>query len=150
MAEILGIVAGGIAVGQASTAVGNALLKLKNLCQAVKDLPNSIESLAGEVECLSPMLLEAERQLDQQMPGRLPSSPFSGATRQSIEQCRSAWQALSDLVDGMSHRTQSRTRFNHKLESVKIVLKKDQLRTLETKLKRAVTVLQLALQLNTM
>ncbi|KAH8887900.1 hypothetical protein GQ53DRAFT_272027 [Thozetella sp. PMI_491] len=145
MAEILGVVASGIAVAQVAGEIGSTALKLKELCGRLKDVPEAIEDLMNQVDCLTPALLEAERLFDQ---NEVPSSLYLDvATQRSLYYCRNSWNRLSKSLDKFSTQISSKRRLDRNICRVKFVLKQDQLKVLEQRLKSALGMLQLVQQL---
>jgi len=146
MAEALGIAASGIAVAQAAGSAAGIVLKLKRLWDDIKDVPESIQDLMEQIEYLGLALSEAEELLGYN-PGQAALSPPSKrAAQQCLDYYRKSWQNLSHLVDELSAQINSNSRVGRKLGHLKFVLKKEQFKTLERRLRGAVSMLQLAQQ----
>ncbi len=147
MAEVLGIVASGIAIAEVVGHATKTIQKLKEFRDSIKNIPQSIENLMNQLDCLAPLLREAERQASRS--GHV-SEPIDLETQRCVEEVRKAWDNLSDFVDDVSAKLKSKNWFYRKLESVLFVMKRDQLKTLEWRLESAIRVLQLAIQINFM
>jgi hypothetical protein len=145
MAEILGVVASGIAVAQVASVVGSTALKLKELFGRLKDVPEAIEDLMNQVDCLAPVLLEAERLFGQNEVSS--SLLIDAATQRSLDYCHKSWHRLSRLVDEIHIQINFKRSLDRKLYRVKFILKQDQLKILEQRLKSALGILQLVQQL---
>lgn len=152
MAEALGVFASGVAVAQVAGTVGAAALKLKKLWEEVRDVPESIRDLLEQIDCLDPALWEAERNLAR---NDLPPLLWSGDVAQrSTTYCRKALTRLTELVDDLDallHRSPNRAqrrrdRLAMKVACVKIILRKDELVSLERRLEAAVRMLCTAQQ----
>ena len=144
MAEILGIVASGIAVAQVATTLGSAVARLKALWQEVRDVSERIADLMEQIDCLDPALWEAERFLSEnEMPAELWTDI---SARRSTEYCRKALEKLTTLADDLSARINSSKSLTRKIGRFRAVLKKDTLNMLESRLESAVRLLQLAQQ----
>ncbi|KAK7949323.1 uncharacterized protein PG986_010209 [Apiospora aurea] len=121
---------------------GLSVLKLKKLWDEVRNVPQTIADLMMQIECLDPAIWDAETHFAENELCPLLWDPT--AARKSTQCCRIALQKLSDLVGDLSMHIDSARRVKRKLSCLKVVLKKDELRTLEKRLETAVRMLQSA------
>ncbi|KAK8005863.1 hypothetical protein PG991_012160 [Apiospora marii] len=141
MAEVLGAVASSIALAEVAGKAGGAVLKLKKLWEEINNVPETIADLMMQIECLDPAIWEAETHFQSALPPLLWNDT---AARKSAQCCRTALQKLTDLVDDLSIQINSTRRTSRKLAYLKVMLKKDELRSLEKRLETAVRMLQSA------
>ncbi|KAI1329416.1 hypothetical protein F5Y16DRAFT_365952 [Xylariaceae sp. FL0255] len=144
MAEALSVAASGIAVAQIAAQVGSSIIKLKKLWDELQEVPSTIADLLEEINCLGALLSQAEQSFNQvDLP---PMLWDNSATNASTAYCRKALDALTNLIDDLSLQLSRGGKRRVKVTSVKILLKKDQIKTLERKLQRAVQLLSFAQQ----
>ncbi|KAI0550963.1 hypothetical protein F4679DRAFT_541017 [Xylaria curta] len=142
MAEALGVAASGIAVAQVVAQVGKSIIKLKRLWDDFKDVHSSIGDLLDQIECLDPALWEAENTFTQ---ASLPPMFWDSCLgSRSITYCRKALSSLTELVDELKLQLDRPGKLRRKVATAKVVLKKEQLRSLEKRLQKAITMLGLA------
>ncbi|GAW17814.1 hypothetical protein ANO14919_072810 [Xylariales sp. No.14919] len=144
MAEALSVAASGIAVAQVAAQVGKSIIKLKQLWDELQHVPSTIGDLLDQIECLDPALWEAENTFDQ---ASLPPMFWdNGLASRSTAYCRKALGSLTELVDDLTLQINRPGKFRSKIASAKVVLKKEQLKTLERRLQNAIRMLTLAQQ----
>lgn len=144
MAEVLSVIASGIAVAQVAGTAAGAIIKLKKLWDEVKNVPESVSDLMEQIDCLDPILWEAEQQVIQnQLPPQLWDDKVA---IRSTKYCRKALQKLTCLADDLASQIYSKRRMERGISRAKVLLKKDRLRDLEQGLDSAVRILQLAQQ----
>jgi hypothetical protein len=144
MAEVLGVVASGIAVGTLAAKVAKTTVKLKDVWQQVKDAPDDISHLLREIECFELILNETCQTLS--LPGML----FDNACLQKpIKLCAEALDDLSELVDEMADKIETKRKWKEKMGSLKIVLKKDEVDRVKGRLESAIRLLSMAYQCHT-
>ncbi|KAI8629468.1 hypothetical protein F5Y19DRAFT_83329 [Xylariaceae sp. FL1651] len=142
MAEVLGVIASGIAVAQIAGTSGLAILKLKQLWTEVKNAPDDIDDLMEQVDCLDPTLWEAERHFsDTHLPAQLWDDT---AVVKSAEYCRKALRKFSEVIDELALHIRSKRRIDRGKARLRVVLKKEELKSLEQHLRRAIEMLQFA------
>lgn len=145
MAEVLGVVASGIAVVDAAGQIGSGIIKLRRLWNEVKDVPYTIKSLMQKLEVFAILLGELET--TQQSSTGDAARPFnSQGMRLSMTQCREAIDALDDLVNKLSEHVDSEKRSKRAKAKLKVALAKDNLAQCHDRLKDAVQLLQFALE----
>ncbi|KAI0190718.1 hypothetical protein EV127DRAFT_79010 [Xylaria flabelliformis] len=142
MAEAFGVAASGIAVAQVAAQVGKSIIKLKRLWDDFKDVPSSIGDLLDQIDCLDPALWEAENTFTQ---ASLPPMFWdSSLGSRSTVYCRKALISLTELIDELTLQLNQPGKLRRKVAIAKVVLKKEQLRSLERRLQNAITMLSLA------
>ncbi|XDG07273.1 hypothetical protein ABKA04_006888 [Annulohypoxylon sp. FPYF3050] len=144
MAEVLGVIASGIAIAQVAGTAAGAVVKLKKLWDEVKNVPERISDLMEQIDCLDPILWEAEQQVLQ---NRLPPQLWDDTVAiRSTKYCRKALQKLTHVAKDLASQIDSKRRVERGISRTKVLLKKDRLRDLEQRLESAVRMLQLAQQ----
>ncbi|KAI0453917.1 hypothetical protein F5B21DRAFT_515030 [Xylaria acuta] len=144
MAEALSAVASGIAVAQVAAQIGKSINKLKQLWDEFQDVPSSIGDLLDQINCLDPALWEAEKTFGQaSLPPMFWDSSLGSRT---TAYCRKASGSLTELVDELTLQLNRPGKLRSKVARAKIVLKKEQLRSLERRLQNAIRLLALAQQ----
>ncbi|KAM7202658.1 hypothetical protein V8F33_002584 [Rhypophila sp. PSN 637] len=91
MAEVLGIVASGLAVQQTAGQVVKSLIKLRRLWDQIQDAPDEIQDLMADIACFAALLSEMEGQL-------VESSPVA---RQNLQLSRNALGQLEAVVSAI-------------------------------------------------
>lgn len=143
MAEVIGTIASGISIVQLSGQIAKNIIKLKGIWDQVKDAPEDISYLMKDLETLNAILHELE---PQETDAHIDFIAGSHAFRQSLALCREGSRELNDLVDTLSIQLSSNSKFRKTRGSVKMVLKRDQIKRYKSKLKSAITLLSLSHQ----
>lgn len=144
MAEVLGVVASGIAIAQIAGQAGGAVLKLKQLWDEVRDVPNTIAELMEQIDCLDPALWETENHFNDQ---EIPRFFFDHvAAHRSTEYCRKALEKLSNITNDLAALVRSRKSMRRNINCVRVVLRREEIKGLEQRLRNAIGVLQIAQQ----
>jgi len=142
MAEILGIVASGIAVAQLTGQVGEAVAKLVKLWSQVQDLPESIADLLEELAEMDPLMACIETALlDQQLGDHL---WMGDPLVQSLGNSKRAISVLRDVATDLDEKIRAARGVKRKLLNVKISLKREYIKRMERKLSRSLRTLQLS------
>ena len=139
MAEILGVVASGIAVGQAAATITGSLLKLKELWSQVRDIPDDLTHLVHEIEIAYLVLAESKEQeqlVDYHMRSR--------SLEMALQLTDDAAQELIALVDDLRIRVKESQGWKKKLTAAKAVFAWDQIKRYMSRLKRCLRLLTLA------
>lgn len=148
MAEILGTVASAIAVAEVGLKVGGTVLKLRELWKEVQEVPEKIQDLMREMEIWEPILSEIESNFEVDPTAgsnTVTSQPFdSSIGRMSSSFCREALRDLQELVKELSNEISSAKTRKRGIAKVKVLLKKDDLKKSQGRLKRAFRLLQSA------
>lgn len=144
MAEVLGVVASGIAVVQIAGKATTTVLKLKQLWDQVKYVPEAILDLMEQLECLEPALSQLENRIE--ISQTLEGTSHTSSKQQSVIYCRRAFDKRSGLVEQLSAQINQNQRHKRTLERVKVVLKKEQLKQAEASLNSVIRMLTIAQQ----
>ncbi|KAK4103268.1 hypothetical protein N658DRAFT_307088 [Parathielavia hyrcaniae] len=140
MAEVLGVVASGIAVTQAAQSLGGLVISLTRLWKEVRDVPDTIRHILEDLEVCGNLVdvVETELQLYE------PSAPSNGASsaaltslhRLAIQRCRQAQKNLGDLFEDLRADIASSRRRKRLAAEIRVVLKRDVLEGYERRLQR--------------
>ncbi|KAK1751318.1 hypothetical protein QBC47DRAFT_391621 [Echria macrotheca] len=149
MAEALGVVASGIAVGQAVSALGLVVFRIKRLCDEVGSIPQRIDHLLAELEILNPVIDGTGAALS------LPDGGLVGirndpSASKAVMACRRASEELEAFATEIQRRLNAPSHVRRKFTGLKAVFKKDEVSALEKRLENAVRVLSLAQNLHLM
>lgn len=139
MAEVFGIITGGVGVVSLAIQLADSIKKLRDFCDLVKEAPGEVRLALDEVELLSYVLQDIEQGL--QGNGACSSSVDVAVTR-SIRFCQTANGALKLLAEELHNEMASKKRW----ASLKAASKSDRLVKLRCQLERAKTTLMLANQ----
>jgi hypothetical protein len=145
MAEILGVVASGIAVTQGAQTLGAIVLSLSRLWRDVRDVPNTIRYMLEELEDAGTVIAIIETEWES--PGST-TTPLTSLHCLTIQRCRQAHKDLGDLVEDLRADIASSRRRKKLVASVKVALKKDTLEAYERRLQRALRFLDSAVHLH--
>lgn len=149
MAEVLGVVASGIAVAQAVQTIGGAILSLSRLWREVKDVPDTIQNTVEDLEVAGKLVDAIESELGLLgSDASLHDCSLAGIQILAIHRCRQIHQDLDGLVKDLSADIASSRRRKSLLAKTKVVLKKDTLENYERRLQRALRLLDSAVQLH--
>ena len=134
MAEVLGVIASGIAVEQFAESV----LKLKRLCSAVRNAPEEVKLLAEELDVIAALLVEVDGQRQQ------PYHTASSATTwdRCVIACKNARNASEDVIKELEKKLKT----NRTLGGIRVAFKKEAIVELKSRLERAKSTLVLAQQ----
>jgi hypothetical protein len=134
MAEVLGIIASGIAVEQFAESV----LKLKRLCSAFRNAPEDVTQLAEELDVIAALLVEVDGQRQQ------PYYTASSAT--TWERCVLACKNAGKASEGVIKVLEKQLKTNRTLGGIRVAFKKEAIAELRSRLERAKSTLVLAQQ----
>lgn len=144
MAEVLGVVASGIAVVDAAGQVGSGIIKLRRLWNEVNNVPDTIKSLMQQLELLAVIMGEMEV-MHQSNTRDATLRPFSSQGMElSMMRCREAMETLEDLVTKLTKHVDSQKRLKRAKAKLKVALGKDDLNQCQGRLSDVVQLLQLA------
>jgi len=155
MAEVVGLVASVIAIGQVATAVGKAVVRLKSLWDQVDDVPEQISDLLEELQLLDPMLKGIDKQLSL---NSFPKEVWAhSSTKSSRDYCQKAMDSLYSLANDLDQDiTKSRNKLRKlgkvgkKLAFTRATLQKDAIERHEKKLERAMRLLKMSMECHAM
>ncbi|KAH8819424.1 hypothetical protein F5884DRAFT_848747 [Xylogone sp. PMI_703] len=139
MAEIVGVVASGIAIGQVIASITASLIKLKQLWGEIRDVPDDLMNLVNEIEVICLILAESEDQ--EQL------SPYAASSRSfgmALQLTNNAAQELKSLVADLQTRIIQSKRWRNKIAVTKAILERDQINRLQSRLNSCIRLLTLA------
>ncbi|OBT61066.1 hypothetical protein VE03_09483 [Pseudogymnoascus sp. 23342-1-I1] len=140
MAEILGVVASGIAVAQLVAGIVNGAQKLRKIWCEVRNAPRDIEGALQEIELLGQSLLIAQHGLERR--GQEPNS--MAVIEGSLKLCEEAASNLNAIVSKLS--VEAGTQFSKRQKAkLKIFLQKEEINNERERLHRAIRCLTLAI-----
>ena len=144
MAEAIGVVASGIAIGTLATRIINSIVKLKSYLDQLQDAPKDFQDLIEELDILSLVLADME---DDQRQNPMSSLILdSTSTSRCLQQCKQSADRLKELTDNLSNDLNASSNFRRKRASAKVVLKRSQIDRYKANSERAVKLLSLSRQ----
>lgn len=143
MAEVLGTVASGAAVGQLAGEITSSIIKLKGYWDQVKDAPGEIRQLLLEIDSLNSILRHIEQ--DQNQAGLSELSPKI-CVKQSLKLCKQGAEELNGLLSELAMKIDKNTGWRRKAGASKVVLKREEIKKLKRRMKNAIRLLSLAYQ----
>ena len=147
MAEALGVVASGIAIGSLAAGITSSIVKLKSYWDQVQNAPEDIHDLIEELETFSHILADiADDQQQNPMSGLIFDST---ATSRCLQNCQRGADRLNKLTENLSTDLDASTKMKRKWASAKMVLKKSQIDRYKGKLEGAIRLLSLSYQMYT-
>ncbi len=151
MAEVLGVVASGIAVVQAVQTVGQVVSSLTQLWKEVKDAPETIQNILDELEVAGELATAIQAELQSPLstwPNDAGGTPLTSLECLALHRCRQVYKTLEDLVNDLAADIASSRRRKRLMAKTRVVLKKETLTNYEKRLQKALFFLNAALQLN--
>lgn len=140
MAEAFGIAASVIAVVDITAKVGGTSIKLKKLWNEVKNVPATLLLKADQLQEFEIFLKDTE---DQIAASPLPDSAWnSGMLQKYVARARSILDELQTMIDEFQRQLADPRR--RKITSAKIILRKDDIRSLDAKLDQALNLFRMA------
>ncbi|KAF3804733.1 hypothetical protein GCG54_00012224 [Colletotrichum gloeosporioides] len=140
MAEAFGIAASVIAVVDITAKVGGISIKLKKLWNEVKNVPATLLLKADQLQEFEIFLKDTE---DQIAASPLPDSAWnSGMLQKYVARARSILDELQTMIDEFQRQLADPRR--RKITSAKIILRKDDIRSLDAKLDQALNLFRMA------
>ncbi len=144
MAEVVGIVAAGVAFAEVIAKLGAQAFTLKRMYNDIKEIPDSIKGLFEQIELLSLLLQEMEADLSS--PNLTAMTWGSGVDTLIITSCRSTIDALTASTEELAQEIISKKRLRRAMAKGKLVLDRDFWVGYEKGLQRVVWMLALAQQ----
>lgn len=124
-------------MGQAGAAITTNLLKLKNLWDELRDVPDDLVHLVQELEIVNSVLAESQEQ---------GPSGSSRSLELAMKLTSDGARELGLLVDESQSQVRQNKNWKGKLMAVKVVLRKDQVKKLKSRLKSCLRLLELTKQ----
>ncbi|KAK8143981.1 hypothetical protein G3M48_006489 [Beauveria asiatica] len=144
MAEVVGVVAAGIAFGEVVIKISSHVFTLKHMWKEFKEMPDSIKQLVGDIELLGSVLQEMEADMTSSTADGIVWG--GGVGNLIVEACRSALNTLSLSVNDVSQEVRATRGIKAALKKGKMVLNKDFWAKTEKRLQDVVGRLQIAQQ----
>jgi hypothetical protein len=153
MAEVLSVVASGIAVTQAAQSLGTIVVSLSRLWREVRDVPETVRQVLEDIEITGDLVgvIEAEFEeafSDSPVSSTTTSTPLTKLQCLTIQRCRQAHKDLGNLVEDLRADIASSRRRKRVIGKAKVVLKKDVLEGYERRLQKALRFLGFAVQMH--
>lgn len=148
MAEVLGLVAGGINVAQLTSDILRSAAKLKSFWAQIKDVPDDLQQLLEEIDTLGLILCQIESNHKQGglfFDGRVGPSP-NICVQRSFELCQKGVDELDKLVNVLSNTIEEKNGWRKKAGHAKVALKAKELKKLHRRMKNAIRLLNIAYQ----
>jgi hypothetical protein len=144
MAEVLGIIASGISIVQIAGQAADCIIKLKEHWRQIREAPDDIKQLLLEIDSLNLILHQIQ---DDQARKAVPNLIFDNlCVRQCIELCSEGTRELHNLVNDMAEKIDGKRGWRRQMGSIKVVLKKEEVKQMKHKMKNAIRLLSLAYQ----
>ncbi|KAM0595916.1 hypothetical protein ACHAPN_004956 [Verticillium nonalfalfae] len=132
----------GLGATQFAAELAVTIVKLKRLWDEVQDVPDHIQSILEELEDVDLILQDVEEQINRdEIPDELKSTILPRVLRST----QRAYRALEELVESLDRQIVSSRGFRRRLVSVRIVIKKPVLEKMESQLRRALDILNMAI-----
>ena len=147
MAEVLGIVASGITVGQLAGQVSSSIIKLKGYWDEVRNAPSEIRQLLLEIDSLNLILHHIQDDQTREVASGVPSGSIY--LEQSLKLCREGVVELNGLVVELARKIEDKTGWRRKTGAAKVVLKSEEVKRLKRRMKNAIRLLSLSYQCHT-
>jgi hypothetical protein len=149
MAEVLGVVASGIAVTQATQTVGGLVFFLARLWRDVKDVPATIHDILEELDLAGKLVTTVEAELARESLGSgARSDGLSSIQCLAVQRCRQVHKNLNALVGDLSADIASSRRRKALVAKTRVALKRETLESYERRLQKALRFLDSVVQLH--
>ncbi|KAI1358504.1 ankyrin repeat-containing domain protein [Xylaria arbuscula] len=140
MAEILGVVASGIAVGQLAVGVVEGIRNIRGVWSEFRDAPQDIENILEELEVLGQSLLFIQKDLENRLNN---VNDSTAPIERVLEITLKAMTELNDIAKELSIGCEL-SKAQRKKKQWRALIRKDDINRIREKLHRAVTFLNLA------
>ncbi|KAH8803963.1 hypothetical protein F5882DRAFT_392697 [Hyaloscypha sp. PMI_1271] len=147
MAEICGAMASGIAIAQLAASITKSIITIKESWSQVQDAPVEINNLIRQIDSLNLILQHIEDDQSREDMPQLSSANL--CVRQSLELCQEGAAELAGLANDLAQKIQGKSGLRKKLGSARIVLKKEDVKKLKSRMKNAIQLLSLSYQVHT-
>ena len=147
MAEIFGLVAGGVSIGALAGQIASSVVKLKSYLDQVRDLPEDIALLVDEIDDLYSLLSDIEA--DQ---CRNPYSAIlfdNNSSSRCLDHCKRGADRLRRVVDNIAVEFGSIKPIKRRWKAAKIIWKRDRVEKYRAELASTVRLLTLSHQVYT-
>ena len=133
MAEVLGIVAGGVSLASLTIQLVEQANKLSKFLNAIKDFPEEIREMVEELDVLASTL-------DQHANGRM-----SGLQTRAEKRCKELSTLLHEVL-GELEEAQKKAKYRHTWASIKAAMKRERIDCMIQKVRRVHNLLALMSQ----
>ncbi|KAH8593500.1 hypothetical protein B0O99DRAFT_688721 [Bisporella sp. PMI_857] len=145
MAEVVGVVASGIAVGTLGIKVIQSTAELKGFWDNIQEAPEDIADLLYEAKLIGEVILRFEEET------KCSSSVTFGPELEKLaadclQHCYAASEKLRLLAEDLAATLSKKTGYRRLVASTKVVLKKDQIKKYRSRLEGAVRLLHMSRQ----
>ncbi|CZR60584.1 uncharacterized protein PAC_10480 [Phialocephala subalpina] len=118
MADVLGVVASGIAVAQLASSIASSIIKLKGFWSQINDAPAEINHLIRRIDSLNFMLQHMQH--DQSQQGIPELAVQNICMRRSLELCEECATGLLSLVNDLDVKLRGKKGIRKKIGSAKV------------------------------
>ena len=141
MAEVFGVVAGGIGAGSLAIQLIEKAEKLRKLLKSIKDAPKDIHEMLIEIKLLTDILTEIEdlHRREAQTAVLTPATRIFKLCQEATNDLRSLVEDLDACYASISHA--------YGWKSIRAYMKKDRVKTMTTRAKRAFKLLMMINQI---
>lgn len=143
MAEVAGVVASGIAIGQLVENATSSIIRLRDFWKEVQEVPIEISLLLRQLDVLG-------RTLHNFRCGHVSKTSSDVAFQNNLELCEEASNELASLVDHMVAKMDGKHGWRKRTTAAKIVLRREEVKKLKKRMRYAIQLLSLAAQFQTM
>jgi RNase H-fold protein (predicted Holliday junction resolvase) len=140
MAEVLGILAGSIAVGQLTEQIVRGTRNLHDFWHSVRDAPKDIELLLEELKILGDTLTELQSDPGSQAGSELRGPAFTNC----LQYCKKTSDELQTVILGLKHNMDGK-KVKLQWGAVKAAFQKGKLQDFQQRLEKAKSMLTLAI-----
>jgi hypothetical protein len=141
MAEVLGVVASGIALGQLADRIIHSIRRLNEFWQSVRDAPRDLKNIVEELEMLGETLLELQNGLGRDRKG----IELQGtAAAKCLRYCNKIAIELENTILELQQGLDSKRAGRH-WAAIKAAFRKGAVQDLQQRLERAKSMLVLAI-----
>lgn len=141
MAEILGVVASGIAVGQLAAELLKGVKALHTFLKDTKDAPANLQDVAEELETIAEMLSMLESTMTSSASASAPVALF----QKCHSRCVKATAEVNAVVAGLQKGLSGESKLRRKWSSVQAALKKGDVENFQRKLESAKSMMNTAI-----
>lgn len=146
MAKVLAIVASVLAVAQVASQVADSIIKLKGYWDQVKEAPDDIQQLLLEIDLFNDILSHMQGDQASLAMSELTPNGAIIAVRKSLELCNKGAAQLNDLVEELSQKVNRNVGLRKVAGSVKVVLRKNEVKRQRRTMKSTIRLLSLTYQ----
>ena len=143
MAEVLGVVAGGMGIGSLANQIVGSVQQILDLWSSIKDAPENVQSLLEELNLLGNLLSKMSGDGDE---AEEQSLSLRQATTEVTRYCQLAPDSIDGVLKHLASEMTSNKRRIRQWAAVKVTVKGKRLEKSLARLERAKSLLTLAYQ----